>query len=242
MPTPSDILVFDIWSDFAHFRKIETTTSPLTYFVPTPTVLSGLIGAIVGLERDTYYEIFSPDNVSFAIKSLSPLKKLGVNINLINTKHGFYLWNTNRPPRSPTPHEFIKYPAYRIYFKVNKRKSEVIEIYSKLKNLLENHQTFYTPYLGIAGMIAEFNFVGELNGKIKKLTGKIDTACVVRKDKVRFVPEEDRRYVLERLPLSMNKERVVHKFIDVIFEADNKPISIKADEVYEIGGENVVFL
>ena len=184
MPQDTKILAFDIWSDFGHFRKIETTTSPLTYFVPTPTALSGLVSAMIGLERDSYYDIFSPNNLSFAIKPLSPLKKIVVNINLIKTDDGFYLWDIKGTPRSHTPFEFLKSPAYRIYLKINEENQDIEKLYQKLKSLLQKHKSFYTPFLGIAGMVAEFSFAGEL--KAQKQTGAINTLCVIRKDRVKL--------------------------------------------------------
>ncbi|MEM3334056.1 MAG: CRISPR-associated protein Cas5, partial [Thermoplasmata archaeon] len=107
------VLVFDIWGDYAHFRKIETTTSPLTYFIPTRTALSGIISAILGLERDSYYELFFPENAQLAVRVLKSLKKVRININLIKTDEGFYLWDIRNNPRSPTPFEFVKDPNYR---------------------------------------------------------------------------------------------------------------------------------
>jgi CRISPR-associated protein Cas5h len=49
------VLVFDIWSDYAHFRRGYTTTSPLTYPFPTRTALTGIVAAILGLEIDQGY-------------------------------------------------------------------------------------------------------------------------------------------------------------------------------------------
>ena len=47
-----EILIFDISSEYGHFRKFNTTTSPLTYSIPTRTAVVGIIGAILGLERE----------------------------------------------------------------------------------------------------------------------------------------------------------------------------------------------
>jgi CRISPR-associated protein Cas5h len=44
------VLVFDITSDYAHFRKPYTTTSALTYSVPPRTAIVGLVGNIIGVK------------------------------------------------------------------------------------------------------------------------------------------------------------------------------------------------
>ena len=45
------VLVFDIWSEYGHFKKPYTTTSPLTFSIPSRTALTGIIGAILGIEK-----------------------------------------------------------------------------------------------------------------------------------------------------------------------------------------------
>ena len=51
---PERVIVFDVWGDYAHFRKNYSTSSPLTYSFPPRTALSGLIGAIAGLDKSNY--------------------------------------------------------------------------------------------------------------------------------------------------------------------------------------------
>lgn len=231
------VLVFDIWGDFAHFRKIETTTSPLTYSIPTGTSLSGFISAILGRERDSYYGLFSPENAKLAIRLLNPLKKIRVNINLIKTDKGFYLWDIKNTPRSPTPFEFVKEPKYRIYVWLKDK-----ELKKKLKEFLQNHQSFYTPYLGISEMIANFNFFGEFNADLKESKNEEDIHTVMRRDKSKLIVEEGKRYVKERIPIFMNSDRVVQEYADVFFEANAKLLKTKDASFYKIGEENVVFL
>ena len=133
------VLVFDIWGDYAHFRKIETTTSPLTYSIPTRTALAGLIAAILGLERDSYYDLFSEENSALGLRILYPIKKVRMNLNLIetSTEPFFALWG-KKNPRTIIPFEFVKQPEYRIYVWLKK-----VEVYEKLKHLLQNHK--YAP-------------------------------------------------------------------------------------------------
>jgi len=44
------VLVFDVSSDYAHFRQPYSTTSSLTYAIPPRTAIFGLIGAILGID------------------------------------------------------------------------------------------------------------------------------------------------------------------------------------------------
>ena len=230
------VLVFDIWGDYGHFRKVETTTSPLTYSIPTGTSLLGLVSAIVGLKRNSYYELFSPENTKYAIRILNPIKKIEMNLSLIDTKKGMYLWDIKKNPRTLIPFEFLKEPKYRIYFWTGH-----LEIYKKLRMFLEKHQSFYTPYLGISELIANFEFIGELDD-IEKCRGDGDIHTVIRKDKVRFSVECGKRYGLERIPLFMNTNRIVTEYADIILELNGKTLRVSESEFYRIGSENVIFI
>ncbi|MEM3667791.1 MAG: type I-B CRISPR-associated protein Cas5b [Candidatus Aenigmatarchaeota archaeon] len=231
------VLVFDIWGDYAHFRKIETTTSPLTYFIPTRTALSGIISAILGLERDSYYELFFPENAQLAVRVLKSLKKVRININLIKTDEGFYLWDIRNNPRSPTPFEFVKDPNYRIYVWLKDKK-----VYEKLKDFLQYHKSYYTPYLGTSELIANFKFIGEFDVDIRNAKNEEEIHTVVRNDKSTLIVEKYKLYIKERIPIFMNNNRVVQEYADVFFEANANSVKIKNGEFYRIGEENVVFL
>jgi CRISPR-associated protein Cas5h len=232
------VLVFEVWGDYAHFRRIETTTSPLTYLIPTGTSLIGLISSIIGLERDSYYEYFSPESTRFAIRILNPVKKIRMNLSLIDTKKGFFLWDIKENPRTLISFEFLKEPKYRIYFW-----TEHDESYRKLKRHLENHQSVYTPYLGINGLIANFEFINEYDIKApKKVKESVKIHSVIRRDKARMIIEEGKRYGLERIPIYMNRDRVVKEYADVFLEVNANSLKIVDGEYFTIGNENVIFL
>lgn len=225
-------LVFDLWGDYAHFRKIETTTSPLTYSFPTKTALSGLIAAILGLGRDCYYDLFK---TGFGLRILNPLRKIRINLNLINTADEPFYSLRKKNPRAPTPFEFIKDPQYRIYCWLKDS-----ERYKELKSRLEKHQSVYTPYLGISELIADFKFIGEFDVKAKEVKEEVEIHSVIRRDKANVIVEEGKRYALENMPLSMDKDRKVLEYGDMIFETNAETLKVNHGLFYEIGEENVI--
>lgn len=232
------VLVFDVWGDYAQFRRIETTTSPLTYSIPTGTSVLGLISAIIGLERDSYYELFSPETTRFAIRILNPIKKIRIDLSLIDTKRGFFLWDIKENPRTLIPFEFLKQPKYRVYFWTKHR-----NVYQKLKECLQGHQSVYTPYLGISALIANFEFVNEFDtGEAQKAEEKEEIHTTFRKDRARLIVEEAKIYGLERIPLYMDRNRVVREYADVFFEMNAQPLKIVDGKYYIVGNENVIFV
>jgi len=97
------LLVFDISGEYGHFRKFNTTSSPLTYSIPTHTALAGILGAIIGIEREVsanvfpdgvipVNEVFSRDKAKFAIQILNPINdKVAEGIRLVNHHFTPYL-------------------------------------------------------------------------------------------------------------------------------------------------------
>lgn len=53
---------------------------------------------------------------------------------------------------------------------------------------------------------------------------------------------EDGIYGLERIPMVMNKDRVVQEYVDILYEMNARELKIKEGEFYKVGEENIVFL
>lgn len=68
------LLCFDWCGKIAHFRKFYANTSALSYSIPPRTTVLGLLAAILGLERDTYYETI--DQWLIGVETLSPVRKI----------------------------------------------------------------------------------------------------------------------------------------------------------------------
>jgi CRISPR-associated protein Cas5h len=69
------VLTFDLYGDFAHFRKYFTTTSPLTFSFPPPPTISGILGAIYGTPKNENQEVFGYENCKIALQIQKPVKK-----------------------------------------------------------------------------------------------------------------------------------------------------------------------
>jgi len=80
------ILYFKISSKFAHFRKFYTNASSLSYLLPPRTVVIGMLGSILQLPRDSYYELFNEDDckISVSIAPTAVIKKTTQSINMLH--------------------------------------------------------------------------------------------------------------------------------------------------------------
>lgn len=230
------VIVLDVWGDYAHFRKIYTTSSPLTYSFPPRTALSGLIGAIVGLDKEDYFRHFLRKDAEIGCKILKPIKKVRIGENLINTKSAIQMHLIKN--RNQIRVEFVKDPCYRIYFTHTDE-----ALYNNLKSLLANHQSVYTPCFGLSQLICNFRFVGEFGLKshgedLQTIDSVVPGRCLISTE---F--EMGKEYFSETLPNEMNESRVVTDYNEILFERNGKGITAKARGIWEVGnGDRIVFL
>lgn len=234
------VIVFEIWGDYAHFRKIYATTSPLTYSFPPRTALTGLIAAIVGLDKEKYIPCFTKDKSSIALKIISPVKKVRIGENLVDTKSGHSIKMHLIKDRTQIKYEFVKDPKYRIYFWHNDSK-----IYENLKELLQQHKYIYTPCLGLSELLCNFKYVGEYKVKGPVEDGKeVEiSSClplnIIKKPNF----ETDKEYFTETMPIEMKDNRVVKEYQEVLYERQGKNILAVVDKFWELeNNERIIFL
>ena len=159
-----EIISFDLCGKVAHFRKFYSSSTALSYTIPPKTTITGLISAILGLKRDTYYDDY--DNWFIGIQIISPIKKVFQKFNYLNVKsiefntdneysnvNGF----DNRTQISVEVlipknirEEVLK---YRIYIGVVDREDDYFQ---KLKKCLVNNKGVFGVALGGANMLGYY--------------------------------------------------------------------------------------
>ncbi|HOM03577.1 MAG TPA: type I-B CRISPR-associated protein Cas5b [Acetivibrio sp.] len=232
-------LVFDISAAYGHFKKPYTTTSPLTYSIPTRTAVSGIVAAILGLGKEDYQKHFSKAQAKIAIGIKSPIKKVRISENLINTKKSMNIIHE----RTQIKIEFLKDVCYRIYFTHSDK-----QIYERLKELLNGHSTVYTISMGLSENLANYTFAGEFDGR--EVNGNKEVVefssviplDILKKGDVEY--EDDREYFTETIPVEMDADRNVKEYREVLFERNSYKIKAKADSYIRIEGidENILII
>jgi len=230
------IVIFDIWGDYAHFKKIYATSSPLSYSFPPRTALAGLIGAILGIDKNDCFRYFTKDKANIACRILSPVKKVRVGLNLIDTKKSMHIIQN----RTQIKFEFIKDPKYRIYFYHSSA-----SLYEKFKELAENHQSVFTPCLGLSQLICNFTYIGEFEAFAKNDNELVPIDSVVPNRYLKKPPnfEERKEYFSENLPLEMGESREVTDYGEVLFERRGESIQAFVTNFWEVDDrERILFL
>lgn len=232
------IVVFDIWGDYGYFRRGYTTTSTISYPFPSRTTLAGIISGILGYDRDSYYDIFGPQNSAFALQIVNPIQKMRINLNMIDTKTGFIL-SDNKGQRTQLPAEFLKDVKYRIYLWLDDN-SRMDDLFT----CLSNHKSVYTPYLGISECLANIALVendfiepDELSVRGKEVT----VHSVVPTENAKIKIEAGKKYGVVKSPSFMNNERVVNRFQEFYYEENGNTMLMVDGKYHSIGDVNVIF-
>uniref|UniRef100_A0A7C5V276 CRISPR-associated protein Cas5 n=1 Tax=Caldicellulosiruptor owensensis TaxID=55205 RepID=A0A7C5V276_9FIRM len=151
-------LVFELKGKFAHFRKFYTNSSSLSYLVPPRTVIEGIIAAILGFERDTYYEVLSSENLFVALQKIEKTYKIVQTVNYIKATAS----NELKTPKEHTqvPLEILAGYNGCVGFRVFAFHRDE-KIYSLLKTKLESGKSEFPIYFGSVPFAAKTEFLGE---------------------------------------------------------------------------------
>lgn len=255
----TNVLIFDIFGDLGYFRKYFTTSSPLTFDFPPKTSLTGIIGALIGLDYEQRYTIFQSQ---IGIRILTQPRKIIFGVNWLNTKwrdsevlEKTVEWfkqmgieaskdvlafsGLNRHTQAGI--EILIEPKYRIYYPISN------PFGNELKNMLTSHKTFYPLYLGNSEFLADYEFIGEFKQQ-KNINNKdyIEIHSIVNTElfnntvKSPIKISDKQKLIKINAPQTMVSDRKTIKYSDLIYDLEGNPIETCLKEYYSIKYNNAV--
>ncbi len=247
-------LVFDLKGFMAHFRTFYTNSSSVSYGFPPRTALIGIIASILGHDRDTYYEVLSPENCKLSVSLLMPVRKFIQTVNYIRTKpdkdnfksfkNAVQTYLERRINTYQVGIEFVV-PLkgelrYRVYFT-----TEDGELYGKLKDFLKAGKTHYPIYLGLTELLADLEYVGEF--PINEPLEDKGVKSVIPEEYFELIDfSKPLSLLLERMPYHFRIEgnfRRLSKIKKFIYERSCKEIPLTDyGGAISIKGENVIWM
>lgn len=239
------LLIFDWKGRMGHFRKLDTNSSSLTYSFPSRTTIAGMIAGVLGYEKDSYYELFSPERCKIGLSLLTPVRKVFQTVNYLFVKNKSDLNGVNGHTQIPI--EFL-FPSvekthiiYRIYFW-----HEEHEIYAKLKHFLQEKKAVYPPYMGLSELTSTIDFIQESEVKeISPSMEKIKFDSVVRISELQENSLEfaaDSRFTKEFMTRAFNNKREIIETDSYLMEEHNHIIGIPKVPYYFIKNEDKYIL
>lgn len=196
-------VVFDIFGDWAHFKKPMTTMSPQSYSIPTGTAIIGMISAILGLDKNSYWDSFSAGSYELAMGVVSPIQKTVIPFNTLKVENKADFYNISA--RKQTNIEYVQNCRYRIWFS-----STDENLMSKLETYIKNHFSEYTVSLGQAWTLANFSYVNTIQISEVKIfcdettdQEEVEIQSIVPKKYVKKINFQDRHILSQHIPIAM---------------------------------------
>ncbi|URZ15123.1 type I-B CRISPR-associated protein Cas5b [Clostridium felsineum] len=239
-----DLLVLKLKGKFAHFRKFYTNSSSLSYSVPPRTTIVGLIAAILGYERNSYYEVFSKANLNVAIKKDGSIRKIMQSLNYIKATSAANIYepkeHTQIPVEILTGDNGIK---YTIYVSISDK-----ALMDELEYRIKNNKYVYCPYFGSAPFNCIFEFCERVYVEQEKSIDVIDISTLVNskyivEGSIDIFESENLKLLKERMPVEFLNDRQIGNMASYIYDENGNPLKLKLNtEFIRLKDENIVFL
>ena len=246
------LIVFELSGEYGHFRKFNTTTSPLTYPIPTRTALTGLLGAVMGVERETgpgrfaadgvpVQEVFDRHQCDLTVQLLAPVKKVNMGFNLLDTGNSFF--EIRKSGRTQIEFELLKNPVFRVFIRLRDN-----VLFDRLAERLMARSHHFTPYLGLSQFTAILQNTCIASGTVRAadsgyipIESAINLSLLTEDQSIDF--NQTAHYYVETMPIELNRDRVVTRYGEVLVEANGASVPVKTSEWFEtVGFGNILFL
>lgn len=241
-------LSFTVRGPWAHFRRIDTTTEKLTYRVIPRTTVAGLVAAILGQPRDSYYGTFAADASAIAISPQSALGTMAIPQLTLPTKEGDIQTADGvsgktvvDPGRIATERkrrtfEYIVDPVYRIDLILDDDST-----FEALEEMLQSGRSTYTPYLGKSECLARIEDIQ--TGTVTPASDATAVDSTVPEEYV--VPAAGQPVRMERTPAYMAADetgRHTTGFVSYAFAGGDTAIETSGAPTYSVGDRTVCFV
>lgn len=217
----------EIRGNWGHFKKPETNNNPLSHDLITKTALIGIIGAVLGIERQEMKNLFPilSEDLLYGVRLLNPVRKIS---------WGFTSKKAINPTGNGSPKyfEFLKNPAFLVIIGLGRERSK--DIFDSFQLAIEKEMAVYTPVLGLHNCPANLRFMsfGELSDKKE---GLFETKGFVIAGEC--MPQDisgEYRIGFDKLPTYQNDDfwNLPDKYVNVIYPDYAHSMKVKG-EYYE---------
>ena len=248
---PERCLSVTVRGPWGHFRRVEGNVVKQTYRIMPRTTVAGLLAAVLGIERDGYYELFGPEQSAIAIEPVDELRTVNMPVNALSTADENLQSLNARGKVSvklPDPtdlrqqhnYEVLVDPAYRIDVALGDEKR-----YRELRETLEAGKSHYVPSLGLSEYLAELEFHGEFTIDDGAIDGVVAVDSAVPDAVDNVVLDRKTRCGIEESPAFMAADaggRTTTAFTDYVYNPDAEPLGVRDLNTSVVDGRTVVFV
>jgi CRISPR-associated protein Cas5h len=208
---PDICLSLEVRADWGHFKKYGRTATKQTFDIIPRTTAAGLLAAIVGAPRDSYYGTFSEGQSAVAITPMADLRSLNIPTTGVGTdpdaatsqragsrRSRSIMYQDTTQHRQIHNYEVLVDPAYRIDVAVENE-----SFYTDLRRHLEAGTSTYPPSMGLSEYLASIEYLGE--HQVERLPESEPVDSVVPVPLADTIPQPGVAYRVERSPAIMEQ-------------------------------------
>lgn len=219
---------FTLSGPLGHFKRPETNNNPCTYSIMHKVAIIGLVGAVVGIEREEMKKMYSSlcDNFLYSLTILN---------RIITEAKPFSKIYTTRNERGRRYCEVLKDIYYKVILGIKDNNYEdILNIFiHKIKNNLEK----YTACFGIVSCPADVEFIRKIEISNKK-SGPFSTRAIISPDHI-YDENSIRDLVYDRIPVRQSAPMYNDQFVEVICLQEQAKVN---GTYYEISNGERVWL
>ncbi len=238
-----NVICFEYTGRFGHFLKAEANASAPSYPIPPRTVLLGLLGAVLGLKKDTPQ--IALKNAHLALGGKIPnthwhsanLRKdppAPLSYTIRRSAKG----SSSRQRNTIISQEWLIKPCYRVWANIPD------PLHTDLAQRLQDRRWHFSPCLGLSEMSAELNFIDEYSSEVLP-KGKHWINTALRRDagnlEMDLACEQELAIHMLRMPSDVSPERQFQHEAYYV-EREGRPIPVITDQAWQVGKDKVVFL
>jgi CRISPR-associated protein Cas5h len=255
---PDQCLSFTVRSTWGHFKRVGRSVTKQTYRIPPRTTVAGMLAGIVGMPRNSYYDVFGAESAAIAITPLADIRTVNIPTVGLGTDPGQDVTSTagnywsdynvtyqdTTKDRQLHAYEVLADPAYRIDVAL-----EDEDVYDDLTTYLEMGTSVYPPSLGKSEYLATIEDVEtDQNPERVSQSETVDIDSVVPGSLSDAIPQGGVTYSVERSPAVMERDsggRRTTRFDDYVHtQLAENTVRIRGDAdpvPVEVGDRTVVF-
>lgn len=235
------VVVFRYRAKFGHFLRAEASVSALTYPAPPRTALMGMIGAVLGLPKDTPQVELRESRI--AVCGAVPrthwhrvkLRKDPPAALAMNVKRGAKGQKTSAPEMATlNKQEWLFEPEYEVIANLPDTYHE------EFSERVRDRRWHYQPCMGLSEMLADLEFVSE--SRAERLPPESSILCESVAHRLEGTTVDGRRTVedgapLAMLPLRMPREVTperVFSHADYLIERSGRAMPLISDAAWRI--------
>jgi CRISPR-associated protein Cas5h len=232
------IVKFRLSGDYGHFKIPYTNNNPLTYSFIPKTALMGLIGAVVGIERNDMKRLFPIlcNSLKYSLSFNNEFRKESISTYCVNFNN---FTKSDRPNKAPKPVEHLKKPDWNVYITVNDNSTEEVKsIFNCFIENIINGVYVWTLTLGAKQCSCIIN-------EIEVGEATIENSDFTTKNFVKIYDNSDLDEIVysDNIPTFQDENwcNDTTKNVDVFFVDNNKTIN-SSGEYYLFNNEKFVMI